>query len=95
MIRRSNSHHSATSTDHSNRAHRRQFSRTQSNASQVPQQQRHTYRQQQQHRSSNEKMNNIVNQSPNLTRRPPPLERRSLRRTENETLTGQQRSKKP
>lgn len=93
IVRRANSHHSATSTDHSNRPHRRQFSRTQSNASQLPQQQRHTFRQQQ--RSTNEKISSTVNQSPSLNNRPPPPpERRSLRRTENETISRPQRSKK-
>ncbi len=94
-VRRTNSHRSATSTDHSNGLHRRQFSRTQSNASQIPQQQRHTYRQQSQQRSTNEKPSNIINRSPNLTTRPPPLQRRSLRQTENETISRQPRSKKP
>jgi hypothetical protein len=93
FVRRTNSHRSATSVEHSNELHRRQFSRTQSNASQLPQQQQHTYRQKQ--RSTNEKTINIMNRSPNLTTRPPPLHRRSLCRTENETISRQPRSKKP
>lgn len=93
IVRRTNSHHSATSTDHSNRPHRRQFSRTQSNASQIPQQQRQTHRQQR--RSTNEKISNTINRSPSLSHRPPPPpERRSVRRTENETISRPQRSKK-
>lgn len=69
---------------------RRQFSRTQSNASQLPTtQQRHTHRQHR--RSTNEKANNTVD----ATTRPPPIERRSSRQPQNGvTVSHQQRSRK-
>jgi hypothetical protein len=96
-LRRTDSHHSATSPEHSNGLHRRQFNRTQSNASQFPpsqqQQQRQTYRQH--HRSTNDKTTNIVDRTPDLTTRPSPFERRSLRQTQNETNSRQQHSRKP
>ncbi len=93
-VRRTNSHRSATSGEHSTGPHRNQFSRTQSNASQIPQQNRHTHRQQSQQRSTNEKTINGTNRSPSLPTRPPPLKRHSIRRTENETNSRQPRSKK-
>ncbi len=97
IFHRTNSHRSATSGEHSNTPHRRQFNRTQSNASQLPiphqQQHRHTHRQH--HRSTNEKTANVVDRTPDLTTRPPPLERRSLRQTKNESVSRQQRSRKP
>ena len=83
FVRRTNSHRSATLTEHSNALQRRQLNRTQSNASQLPQQ-RHSYHQH--HRTTIEKTPSVIDRSPNSTTRPPPFERRSVH---------QQRSKKP
>jgi hypothetical protein len=93
LIRRTNSHRSATSTEHSNAVQRRQLNRTQSNASQLPQQ-RHSYRQH--HRTTIEKTPSVIDRSPNSTTRHPPFERRSVHQTQNGIITShQQRSKKP
>jgi hypothetical protein len=93
FVRRTNSHRSVTSTEHSNATHhRRQINRTHSNASQLPTQQQQQTPQRphrQQHRVAN-----VADQSPSLTNRPPPFERRSSRQTQNVVTPRQQRPKK-
>ncbi|CAF4342184.1 unnamed protein product, partial [Adineta steineri] len=94
LVRRTNSHRSATSTEHSNAFHRHQLHRTQSNVSQLPQQQQqqqHTHRQQR--RITNEKSAVVVDRSASLTNRPPPFERRSSRQIQNRMTPRQQRVK--
>ncbi|CAF1312017.1 unnamed protein product [Adineta steineri] len=91
LVRRTNSHRSATSTEHSNAFHRHQLHRTQSNVSQLPQQQQHTHRQQR--RITNEKSAVVVDRSASLTNRPPPFERRSSRQIQNGMTPRQQRVK--
>jgi len=87
LVRRTNSHRSATSTEHSHAFHRHQLNRTQSNASQLPQQ-RHT------HRITSEKSAVAVDRSTSLITRPPPFERHSSRQTQNGITPRQQRTKK-
>ncbi|CAF2802009.1 unnamed protein product [Rotaria sp. Silwood2] len=93
LVRRTNSHHSGTSTERSNALHRRQLNRTQSNASQLPQQlpiHHHHHR----HRVTNDKtLGGVGDRSPSLTTRPPPFERHSSRQTQNGATVRQQRTK--
>ncbi|CAF1033852.1 unnamed protein product [Adineta ricciae] len=89
LVRRANSHRSATSTEQSSALHRQQLNRTHSNASQVPQQQRQTYRQR--HRITKDKSAVIVDRSTSLTIRPPPPERRSSHQIPNKTTSHRQR----
>ncbi|CAF1034210.1 unnamed protein product [Adineta ricciae] len=91
LVRRANSHRSATSTEQSSALHRQQLNRTQSNASQVPQQQRQTYRQH--HRITKDKSPVVVDRSASLTTRPPPPERRSSHQIPNKTTSHRQRVK--
>ncbi|CAF5213397.1 unnamed protein product, partial [Rotaria magnacalcarata] len=93
--RRTNSHHSITSTEQqANVIQRRQINRTQSNASQLPQQQQLNISYHR-HRIANEKLSSVVDPSPNLTIRPPPFERHSSRQILNGTTVRQQRLKNP